>query len=467
MSYRIEKDPIGELQVPSGALYGVQTQRAIHNFPISGIRPHSAFIWGTVLIKRAAAVTHKETGRLASETADAIISAADEILSGKHQDQFVVDIFQAGAGTSHNMNANELLANLANESLGGTRGKYTPVHPNDHVNMAQSTNDVIPTAIALGALRLLPTLYDGLDKLAKELEDKSNTWDHIIKTGRTHLQDATPLRLGQEFGAYAEAIRRDKAFIQAAEIPVRELSIGGTAVGTGLNAETKYQNRIIDVIRESGALPVTRSENLFYSMQSMSRFANLSGSLRTLSNDLMRIANDFRLLGSGPRTGLAEVVLPAIQPGSSIMPGKVNPVLAECMNMICLQISGNDVTISHAAEAGQLQLNVMMPIIGFNLCQSIEILGNGTRTFAEHCVKGLKADERMIKFWLDRNTMLATALAPRIGYARAAEIAKEAVRTGESVPEVARRLTDIPDDELNESLDPAPMTEAGIRSDES
>jgi len=467
MSYRIEKDPIGELQVPSEALYGVQTQRAIHNFPISGIRPHSAFIWGTVLIKRAAAVTHKETGRLASETADAIISAADEILSGKHQDQFVVDIFQAGAGTSHNMNANELLANLANESLGGTRGKYTPVHPNDHVNMAQSTNDVIPTAIALGALRLLPTLYDGLDKLAKELEGKSNTWDHIIKTGRTHLQDATPLRLGQEFGAYAEAIRRDKAIIQAAEIPVRELSIGGTAVGTGLNAETKYQNRIIDVIRESGALPVTRSENLFYSMQSMSRFANLSGSLRTLSNDLMRIANDFRLLGSGPRTGLAEVVLPAIQPGSSIMPGKVNPVLAECMNMICLQISGNDVTISHAAEAGQLQLNVMMPIIGFNLCQSIEILGNGTRTFAEHCVKGLKADERMIKFWLDRNTMLATALAPRIGYARAAEIAKEAVRTGESVPEVARRLTDIPDDELNESLDPAPMTEAGIRSDES
>ncbi len=467
MSYRTEKDPLGELQVPSEALYGVQTQRAIHNFPISGIRPHSAFVWGTVLIKRAAAVTHKEHQRLDPRVADAIISAADQILSGMHHDQFVVDIFQAGAGTSHNMNANELLANMANESLGGTRGEYTPVHPNDHVNMSQSTNDVIPTAIALGALRLLPTLYDGLDTLAKELEDKSKSWDHIIKTGRTHLQDATPLRLGQEFGAYAEAIRRDKAIIQAAEMPIRELSVGGTAVGTGLNAEPKYQTRIIEVIRESGALPVKRSENLFYSMQSMSRFANLSGSLRTLSTDLMRIANDFRLLGSGPRTGFAEILLPAIQPGSSIMPGKVNPVLAECMNMICLQISGNDVTISHAAEAGQLQLNVMMPIIGFNLCQSIEILGNGTRSFAEHCVSGLEADERMIKFWLDRNTMLATALAPRIGYARAAEIAKEAVKTGESVPEVARRLTDIQDDELNEALDPAPMTEAGIRSDDS
>ncbi|MBM4437597.1 MAG: aspartate ammonia-lyase [Actinobacteria bacterium] len=465
MAARIEKDPLGPLAVPADALYGVQTQRAVQNFPISGIKPHPAYVWGTVLIKKAAALTHVQTGRLERRLADAIVKAADEVLlEGRHADQFVVDVFQAGAGTSHNMNANELLANRANELLGGTRGDYKPVHPNDHVNMAQSTNDLIPTAIALAALKLLPALYGALDLLAGELEAKARAWDSLVKSGRTHLQDATPVRLGQEFGAYALAVRRDLEHIRRAEEAVQELSLGGTAVGTGLNAEPAYQAKVIEVIAQLTGFPVRRASNLFYAMQSMTRFAVLSGALRALAVDLGRIANDFRLLGSGPRTGLSELRMPPVQPGSSIMPGKVNPVMAECLNMICFQVFGNDLTIAWAAEAGQLELNVMMPIIAYNLCQSLEILANGARAFAEFGVRGLVADEAMIKFWLDRNTMLATALAPKIGYAAAAEIAKETVATGESIPQVAKRKTGLPDDELNRALDPAPMTEPGVRA---
>ena len=465
MGTRTEKDPLGPLEVPDEALYGVQTQRAVQNFPISGLKPHPAFVWATVLIKKAAALAQKDAGRLDAKLVDAIVKAADEMLhQGKHIDQFVVDVFQAGAGTSHNMNANELLANRANEILGGKRGEYKPVHPNDHVNMAQSTNDVIPTAIALAALKLLPDLYGSLDLLATELEAKAKLWDRVIKTGRTHLQDATPVRLGQEFAAYALAVRRDLKYIQSAEDAVLELSLGGTAVGSGLNAEVSYQSRVIEVIRELTGFKVRRSENLFYSMQSMARYALLSGALRTLATDLGRIANDFRLLGSGPRTGISELRMPPVQPGSSIMPGKVNPVMAECLNMICFQVFGNDLTIAAAVEAGQLELNVMMPIIAYNLCQSIQILANGTKAFAEYGVRGLEADLPMIKYWLDRNTMLATALAPQIGYAAAAEIAKEAVATGESIPVVAKRKTGLPDEELARILDPAPMTEPGVRA---
>ncbi|MDE2863019.1 MAG: lyase family protein, partial [Chloroflexota bacterium] len=364
-------------------------------------------------------------------------------------DQFVVDVFQAGAGTSHNMNANEVLANRANELLGARRGEYAPVHPNDHVNMAQSTNDVIPTAIALAALEMLPGLDQALKKLADELAARAADWADYVKTGRTHLQDATPVRLGQEFGAYAEAIRRHRPAIAGAAAAAAELSIGGTAVGSGLNAETGYQRAVVAELGEITGLELQPSANLFYSMQSMARFARLSGALRDLAVDLTRIANDFRLLGSGPRTGLDELRLPAVQPGSSIMPGKVNPVIAECLNMICLQVYGNDATITHAAAAGQLELNVMMPVIAFNLCQSIQILASGADVFAERCVAGLEANEEMLAYWLERNTMLATALAPRIGYAKAAEIAKEAVRTGESIPQVARRLTDLSQAELD------------------
>ena len=464
MTTRTEKDSLGEVEVPVEALYGSNTVRAIRNFPISGIRPHPAFVWGTVLIKKAAAIAHKETGRLDAERADAIARAADEALNGDHDTQFVVDVFQAGAGVSHHMNVNEVIANRATEILGGERGSYDPVHPNDHVNMAQSTNDVIPTAIALAALKLLPDLYSALEVLETEFTRKATDWDAIVKTGRTHLQDATPVRLGQEFSGYARAIERNAAAIRQAEVAVRELSLGGTAVGTGLNAEPAYQERVIEVIGEEGGLTVRRSDNLFYSMQSMTRFARLSGSLRDLAVDLCRIANDFRLLGSGPRTGLAEIKLPAIQPGSSIMPGKVNPVLAECLNIISYQVFGNDATIAAAAAGGQLELNVMMPAIAYNLPQSLQILANGCREFAERCVRDLEVDEDMTKFWLDRNTMLATALSPRIGYAAAAEIAKEAVRTGETVPEVARRLTDLSDDELARGLDPTPMTDSGVRA---
>ena len=464
MTTRTERDPLGEVEVPSEALYGVQTQRAVDNFPISAIGPHPAFIWATVLIKKAAAVTHRETGRLDPQLAGAIIQAADEVLDGRYVDQFVVDVFQAGAGTSHNMNANELLANRANELLGGARGDYDPVHPNDHVNMAQSTNDVIPTAIALAALRLSQRLYEALDGLAASLQRKSEEWDGIVKSGRTHVQDATPVRLGQEFGAYALAVRRNREQIAAAEVAVQELSIGGTAVGSGLNAEPRYQERVVEVLGELSGLTVRRSENLFYSMQSMSRFAMLSAALKALAVDLGKLANDIRLLGSGPRTGLSEIRLPAVQPGSSIMPGKVNPVMAECLNMICFQVFGNDLAIAMAAEAGQLELNVMMPVIAHNLSQSIDILTNGCKQFDELGVRGLEPDEAMIRHWLERNTMLATALAPRIGYAAAAEIAKEAVRTGESIPDVAKRMTDLPDDELARTLDPAPMTEPGVRA---
>ena len=362
MTTRTETDTLGDLEVPAVALYGVQTQRAVENFAISGIGPHPAFVWATVVVKKAAAMAHRDTGRLEPQLADAIVAAADELLvDGQHQDQFVVDIFQAGAGTSHNMNANELLANRANEILGAERGSYAPVHPNDHVNMAQSTNDVIPTAIALAALKLLQDLYLSLDGLAVALEEKAREWDGVVKSGRTHLQDATPVRLGQEFGGYAQAIRRDLSFIRDAERHVQELSLGGTAVGSGLNAEPVYQTEIVRIIGEITGLTVRRADNLFYSMQSMARFAMLSGSLRALAIDLSRIANDFRLLASGPRTGISELRLPALQPGSSIMPGKVNPVMAECLNMVCFHVFGNDLTIQWASEAGQLELNAMMP----------------------------------------------------------------------------------------------------------
>ncbi len=464
MQTRIEKDPLGELEVPESALYGVQTQRAVENFPISGLPPHHAFVWATVLIKKAAAVAHKQTGRLDGDLADAIVRAADEVLDGQHADQFVVDVFQAGAGTSHNMNANELLANRANELLGQPRGSYDPIHPNDHVNMAQSTNDVIPTAIALAALKLLPDLYASLDILAESLQAKATAWDGIVKSGRTHLQDATPVRLGQEFGAYAEAVRRNAEAIREAADASLELSLGGTAVGSGLNAEPAYQAQVVEVIADLTGIQVRQSTDYFYAMQSMGRFAQLSGALRTLALDLNRIANDFRLLGSGPRTGISELRMPPVQPGSSIMPGKINPVMAECLNMICFQVQGNDLAIASAVTAGQLELNVMMPLIAQNLCQSIEILATGSLAFARKGVDGLETDDEMLRYWLERNTMLATALAPKIGYAAAAEIAKQAVATGETIPVVAARLTDLSADELAEALDPAPMTEPGVRA---
>jgi fumarate hydratase class II len=460
---RIERDPLGELPVPADALYGVQTERARLNFPISGLRPNPVFVDAVLWIKKAAALTHRETGRLEPSLADAIVRAADEILGGRHRDQFVVDPYQAGAGTSHNMNCNEVLANRANELLGGKRGDYKPVHPNDHVNMAQSTNDVIPTAIRLGALSLLPALLAALDRLAAAFLAKGKAFDAILKSGRTHLQDATPIRLGQEFTAYGHTVQRNRDRIARAADDLRDLGIGGTAVGTGLNAEPSYPGLMVKQLRTITGLELREGADRVQLMQSMGDATALSGALRTYAVDLGKIASDIRLLASGPRTGLAEIKLPAVQPGSSIMPGKVNPSVAEMVNMVCFQALGNDVTIAAAAEAGQLELNVMMPLIAHNLLLTLGILTSASRVLAERCVEGIEADQAMAAHWLDRSPALVTVLAPKIGYAEAAKLAKEAVERNLSVRELLLQKGILKGKELDEVLDLRAMTEIGVR----
>ncbi|HEX4562345.1 MAG TPA: aspartate ammonia-lyase [Gemmatimonadales bacterium] len=462
MDTRNEKDPLGELPVPNAALYGVQTERARLNFPISGLAPLPAFVDAVVWIKKAAALTHRETGRLDAKLADAIVKAADEVLSGRHRDQFVVDPYQAGAGTSHNMNANEVLANRANELLGGKRGTYSPVHPNDHVNMAQSTNDVIPTAIRLGALAQLPALLQALDGLTQAFLDKGNAFDQILKSGRTHLQDATPVRLGQEFTAYGHTIERNRRRVAQAAEDLRELGIGGSAVGTGLNVEPAYFAAMIRHLQSASRLELRAGADRFQLMQSMGDAAALSGALRTLAVDLGKIANDIRLLVSGPRTGLAEITLPAVQPGSSIMPGKVNPSIAEMVNMVCFQVVGNDATVAAAAEAGQLELNVMMPVIAHNLFFTMHILTSATRIFNERCVTGIQADEAMCAHWLDRSPALVTALAPKIGYTESAKLAKEALAKNETVRQLVQEKGILKGAELDAVLDLRAMTEPGV-----
>jgi fumarate hydratase, class II len=460
---RVERDPLGELPVPSEALYGVQTERARRNFPISGLRPTAAFVDAVVWIKKAAALTHKETGRLDASRADAIVRAADEILSGLHRDQFVVDPYQAGAGTSHNMNANEVLANRANELLGGKRGEYQPVHPNDHVNMAQSTNDVIPTAIRLGALSLVPALLAALDRLAGAFAAKGKAFDDVLKSGRTHLQDATPIRLGQEFMAYAHTIQRNRDRLARAADDLRDLGIGGTAVGTGLNAEPAYPGLMVKQLQAITKLELREGKDRVQLMQSMGDAAAFSGALRTYAVDLGKIASDLRLLVSGPRTGLAEIRMPAVQPGSSIMPGKVNPSIAEMVNMVCFQAMGNDVTIATAAEAGQLELNVMMPVIAHNLFFTLGLLTTASTVLAERCVDGIEADRVMTAHWLDRSPALVTVLAPKIGYAEAAKLAKEAVEKNLSVRELLMQKGILKGKELDEVLNLRAMTEIGVR----
>jgi fumarate hydratase, class II len=459
---RSEKDPLGALEVPADALYGVQTLRAVQNFPISGMRPLPAFIEATVHIKRAAALTHKETGRLEPRLADAIVRAADEVLAGKHRDQFVVDVYQAGAGTSHNMNCNEVLANRANEILGGKRGTYTPVHPNDHVNMAQSTNDVIPTAIRLGCLMELGGLEDTFGELAKAFEKKGKEFDDVLKSGRTHLQDAMPIRLGQELDAYAGSLRRGlKRAIEAADY-LRDLGIGGSAVGTGVNVEPEYPKLMVKHLRAATRLELREGEDRVQLMQSMGDVAGFSAQLKVLALDLSKIASDLRLMASGPRTGLDEIRLPAVQPGSSIMPGKVNPSIPEMVNQVCFQVFGNDACVSVAAEHGQLELNVMMPVIAHNVLFSMMILRNSARVFAEKTVKGIEANEEQCNYWLERSAALATALAPQIGYARAAEISKQSVKENVLIRDLVKREKVLPAKEIDEVLDLRKMTEIGI-----
>jgi aspartate ammonia-lyase len=458
----MEKDPLGELAVPSEALYGVQTLRAVQNFPISGLRPLPAFVDAVVRIKRAAAITHRETGRLEPRLADAIIKAADEILSGQHREQFVVDPYQAGAGTSHNMNVNEVLANRANELLGGRRGEYKPVHPNDHVNMAQSTNDVIPTAIRLGAVTELPKLESAFANLIAAFEQKGREFDDVMKSGRTHLQDAMPIRLGQEFTAYAGSLRRSLQRVVEAADYLRDLGIGGSAVGTGVNVEPEYPGIMVRELAKSASVEVREGKDRIQLMQSMGDAAAFSAQMRVLALDLSKIASDLRLLASGPRTGLDEVRLPAVQPGSSIMPGKINPSIPEMVNQVCFQVVGNDTCVSVSAEHGQLELNVMMPVIAHNIFLSMLILANTATTLAERCVKGIEANAAQCAFWVERSAALATALAPQIGYARAAELSKQSVKENVLIRDLVKREHVIADDEIDDVLDLRKMTEIGV-----
>jgi aspartate ammonia-lyase len=460
--YRIEKDSLGEINVPIKAYYGVQTVRALENFPISGIKPHPIFTKSMIYLKKAAARVNNELGHLSNDRSKAIIKATDRIIFGEFEDQFVVDVYQAGAGTSFNMNVNEVIANIAIEILGGEKGDYSIVHPNDHVNFGQSTNDVFPTAIRISALFLLKELYPVVDELVDSLDEKAEEFDKVIKSGRTHLQDAAPIRLGQEFSGYADAVSKTAEKIEKASDALKELGIGGTAVGTGLNTDPDYAKKMVKELQEITALDVRGATNHFEAMQSNAPIAEVSSSLKVFAIELIRIANDLRLLSSGPKTGLAEINLPAVQPGSSIMPGKVNPVIAEMLNMVCFSIIGNDLTITMASQAGQLELNVMMPVMQYKLLDSLSILTSAVKIFTAKCIKGITANKDRCYQYAVNSMSIVTALNPYIGYSNAAEVAKESLQTGESIKEVVLKKGLLTEEKLDEILSPEAMTMPGI-----
>ena len=435
-TFRIEKDSMGEVKVPKKALYGPQTQRAVENFPVSGLKPWPAFIWSMAAVKRAAADVHSDLDLLDEKKAKAISKAAAEVMDRKWDQEFVVDPFQAGAGVSHNMNTNEVIANRASQILGGELGDYL-VHPNDEVNMAQSTNDTIPTAIRLGVLWRLGELQKVVENLVGALNEKAIEFDSIVKSGRTHLQDAVPIRLGQEFSGYAKAVERDGERITRSAEGLRRLGIGGTATGTGLNAHVDYHKKMVAQLEKITGLELSTSDNLFESMQSLSDATDFSASLRTLAITMTRIANDFRLLSSGPSTGLDEIRLPTVQPGSSIMPGKVNPVLAEMTNMAMFHIMGCDTTVALSAQAGQLELNVMMPIIAHNLFEMMQVMIGSLSAFTDKCVRGLVANQSKAEGWLEKNAIVVTALNPVIGYQNGAVLVKQALEEDRTVREIA------------------------------
>ncbi|HLA50889.1 MAG TPA: aspartate ammonia-lyase [Thermodesulfobacteriota bacterium] len=459
LKFRKEKDPLGEKEVPIDVYYGIQTVRAIKNFPISGIPPKKEFIIATAMLKKAAAIANMATGGLNKNIGKAIVRAADEIIQGRLHKEFVVDVYQAGAGTSHNMNANEIIANRAIEILGGRKGDYTLVHPNDHVNMSQSTNDIVPSSMRIASLFLTSQLITELKALEKALSGKAKEFDGIIKSARTHLQDAVPIRLGQEFHAYGKSISKAIKRIERAAEGLQELGVGATAAGTGINTHPAYRKYVIKALRDIAKIKDLRpAENMLEAINSMADFVNLSQALRGLAIELIKIANDLRLLSSGPRTGFAEMMLPTVQPGSSIMPGKVNPVMAEMLNMVSFQVIGNDLTIAMAAQAGQLELNVMMPIINYNLLQSLEIFRNAVRVFTEKCIKGIKADRARCKELAEKSIGLATVLNPFIGYEKAAAVAKEAVATGKTIREIVLEKRILSKKEIDKILDPMAMT---------
>ena len=447
---RLESDTLGSIAVPDDALYGAQTQRAVENYPISGLREHPQFIRAFIVLKKAAALANRELGALEPRLADAIVAACDDILGDfeGHRRHFVVDVFQAGAGTSFNMNCNEVIANLANLSLGGRLGEYKPVHPNDHVNMAQSTNDVFPTAIRLAAVSMLGRLVPELQRLANALDEKGTQFASVIKSGRTHLQDAVPVTLGQEFRAYAAALKRANRLLVDASLELFELGIGGTAAGTGLNTPRGYRPTVVKHINALTGVDFRPSGDLREAMQSQLAVAAVSSALRNIALETTRITNDLRLLASGPQTGLAEIVLPAVQPGSSIMPGKVNPSMLECMNQVCFHVIGGATAIDYAVQAGQLELNVMMPLMAFEILFSIDILTNYLPVFVEKCIRGIEADRLQCETYYVSSPSLATALNPIIGYARAAEIAKESARTGRPIPELLREKKILSEEEI-------------------
>ena len=507
--FRIEKDPLGYLEVPDGAYYGVQTARGIHNFPISGARPHPALVRAIVQVKKAAARANMATGRLPKQLGNAIVAAADEILepvdapesgidaatagdtdavearrpadpmhaafAAAHAarqreliDNFRIDPFQAGAGTSHNMNANEVLANRAIELLhaagvgSGARGDYAVVSPNDHVNMAQSTNDVFPTSMRIATLDLIRDFIPAAEELIHAFERKAAEFDDVIKSGRTHMQDAVPIRLGQEFAAYALTLRRGVERLQTAAQSIAEQNIGATAVGTGLNAEAEYIELVVRNLAEQTGHHLRGAEHLVQATQSMRPMLEVSAALRGIAVDLIKISEDLRLMSSGPMTGFAEITLPAVQPGSSIMPGKVNPVMAECLSMVCFRVIGNDTTIAWAASAGQLELNVMMPVIAHTALESLTILTNMSRAFAEFCVTGVEANRERARDLMERSSALSTPLAPYLGYALAADISKQAVREGRTIREIVIERGIFSAEDLDQLLAPHELTEPGV-----
>ncbi len=456
---RQEKDSLGTKEIPAHVYYGIQTARAVENFPISGMWAHPSLICAIGMVKEAAAEANLSLGLIDEKVARAIMHAAREVQEGKFNDQFVVDVFQAGAGVSFHMNSNEVIANRAAEILGGKLGDYSLVHPNDHVNYGQSTNDVFPTSMRLAALLELEKAYPVLDALVTALDQKGKEFHDILKSGRTHMQDAVPMRLGQEFTAFAGAIRRSAKALRTASDSLRELGLGGSAVGTGINTHPDYRDKAIANLARISGQALNPVDDMRYAMQSNFAMANVSSALRNLGLEVIRISNDLRLLSSGPNTGFAEINLPGLQPGSSIMPGKINPVIPELVAMVGFQVVGNDVAVAMAVQAGQLELNVMMPTMAYNVLQSTTILTNCLRQFTERCVEGITANQNRCDFYVQATVSLATALNPYIGYAKAAEIAKEAVASGKSIIEIARAKKLLNDEQIKEILDPARMTE--------
>lgn len=461
-NYRVEKDFLGEKQVPLHAYYGVQTMRAVENFPITGYRIHESLIVAMAIVKKAAALANMETGQLNSRIGEAIVNAAQEIMDGKLHDQFIVDPIQGGAGTSINMNTNEVIANRGLELLGKEKGNYFELSPNTHVNMAQSTNDSFPTAIHISVLSMLDKLLATMQELHDAFGKKAKEFDHVIKMGRTHLQDAVPIRLGQEFEAYRRVIERDMKRIKQSRQHMYEVNMGATAVGTGLNADPRYIESVVKHLAEISGFPIVGAEHLVDATQNTDSYTEVSAALKVCMMNMSKIANDLRLMASGPRVGLGEITLPARQPGSSIMPGKVNPVMAEVINQIAFQVIGNDHTICLASEAGQLELNVMEPVLVFNLLQSISIMNNGFRVFREYCLEGITANEEKMKEYVDKSVGVITAVNPHLGYETAARIAREAILSGKSVRELCLHYNVLTEEELDLILDPFEMTHPGI-----